>query len=354
MNIKKTVIFALKAAVFIAALVPFMAKLGQKYAVASTENKINTYNECRWNDFYALPKNSLDVVFLGSSHSYCTFDPEIFDEALGTSSFQMGMPLQHMDTTYYTLLEVLNYQHPKCVVLEVYWDMMDDEFELTQAGYLFQVMKNEELKKQYITQVFPPGERIKYAISAFRYQTDYFAFKSSDMKKKIELKFDVETPAAQKQVGQEYYRSKGCNFCDYKMLPDEFDKTNQYRELDGKKWKLNDTQKKYLLKLTDKCKEEGIDIIWVTAPVANVSMDYIKNYDLIYGNFEKLAIENKVTYIDYNRVNKEKKLLTNDNFRDDAHLNNSGIAIIDREFLPVLEEHLKKSEKNSKFVKKGT
>ncbi len=341
MNIKKLIIFALKISLFVAALVPFTVKLGQKYAAASTENKINTYNECRWNDFYVLPKNSLDVVFLGSSHSYCTFDPEIFDAELGTSSFQMGMPLQHMDTTYYSFLEILNYQHPKCVVLEVYWDMLDDDFELTQAGYLFQVMKNEELKRQYIADVFPLSEKIKYSLGALRYQTDYFAFKSSELKTKIELKFDVETPAKQKQVGQEYYRSKGCNFCDYQMLPDEFDKTNQYKGLDGKKWKMSEVQKKYLLKLTNRCKKEGIDIIWVTAPVANVSMDFIKNYDLIYGQVEKLAIENNVTYIDYNRVNKQKKLLTNDNFRDDAHLNNSGIAIIDKEFMPVLREHLK-------------
>ena len=155
----------------------------------------------------------------------------------------------------------------------------------------------------------------------------------------------METPAKQKQEGQEYYRSKGCNFCDYKMLPDEMDKTNQYKDLDGKKWQMSEVQKKYLLKLTDMCKKEGIDVIWVTAPVANVSMDFIKNYDLIYGKFEKLAIENKVTYIDYNRINKQKKLLTNDNFRDDAHLNNSGIAIIDKEFMPVLEEHLKGTDK---------
>ena len=74
-------------------------------------------------------------------------------------------------------------------------------------------------------------------------------------------------------------------------------------------------------------------------------MDFINHYDFIYGQVEKLAIENNVTYIDYNLVNKEKKLLTNDNFRDDAHLNNSGIAIIDKEFMPVLKEHLDKAGK---------
>ena len=112
-NFKKNIIYVLKGILFFCALVPMIFVVGNKYSAASTENQINNYNESRWNEFYDLPKNSLDMVFLGSSHSYCTFDPENFDSVLGTSSYQLGMPLQHMDSTYFTLLEVLNYQKPK-------------------------------------------------------------------------------------------------------------------------------------------------------------------------------------------------------------------------------------------------
>ena len=135
---KRIAINVLKALLFSGLLVLLFFQISYLYRGGLAHTRRNL------SGFYACRKNSLDVVFLGSSHSYCTFDPEIFDAQLGTSSFQMGMPLQHMDTTYYTFLEVLNYQHPKCVVLEVYWDMLDDDFELTQAGYLFQVMKNEQ------------------------------------------------------------------------------------------------------------------------------------------------------------------------------------------------------------------
>ncbi len=341
---KKMLIFILKVIIFIAALVPFVYKVGLKYSQASTENLVNGYNQSRWNDFYALPKNSLDMVFLGSSHSYCTFDPEIFDTALGTESFQLGMPLQHMDTTYYTLREVLNYQKPKCVVLEVYWDMLDDKFELTQAGYLFQVMQNKELEEEYIREVFPLSEKLKYYTPSFRYQADYFAFETSEQKKKIEAKYNVAMPVSAKQQGTEKYRSKGYTYCDYNMLPDEFDKTNQFKNLDGLKWEIDKTQQKYLLKLTDLCKQQGINIIWVTAPIANVSMDYIKNYDGIHNVIQTLADKYGVEYFDYNLINKEKNLLTNDNFRDDAHLNHSGVEIVDRDFI----------EKVSKYVGNNT
>lgn len=325
---KKFNFIYIKAILFVILLVPVIKFLGDKYVVASTENLINTYNEKRWEEFYLLPKNSLDIVFLGSSHSYCTFDPEVFDTELGTSSFQMGMPLQHLDTSYYTLLEVLNYQKPQLVVLEVYWDMLDDEFELTQAGYLFQVMKNATLENEYVNEVFPIGEKVKYNVKAFRYQADYFAYRNNELKKNLEADYGVTMPEKERQVGVEQYRSKGYTYCNYNMLADEFDKTNQFKDLDGKKWSADSAQVKYLNKIISTCKANNIEIVLVTAPIANVSMDYIKNYAEIHNFVEGIANENGITYIDYNIKNKEQNMLVHDNFRDDAHLNDSGVQIV--------------------------
>lgn len=336
---KKFNFIYIKAVVFILCLIPGVQYLGSKYITASTENLINTYNEKRWNEFYELPKNSLDIVFLGSSHSYCTFDPEIFDEQLGTSSYQMGMPLQHLDTTYYTLLEVLNYQKPELAVVEVYWDMLDDEFELTQAGYLFQVMRNKQLEEEYIKDVFPTGEKVKYNIDAFRYQADYFAYRNSELKKDIEEKLNVSLPEKERQTGTEEYRSKGYTMCDYNMLPDEFDKTNQFKGLDGKEWSADKAQIKYLNKIIETCRNNEIELVFVTAPIANVSMEYISNYDYIHNAVKKIADDNDIKYIDYNMVNRDEGLLTNDNFRDDAHLNHSGVGIVDNHFIGWLNEN---------------
>lgn len=338
--------FYLKVLVFVLALIPFVIVTGKKYAAATTENLVNNYSEARWNEFYSLEKNTVDMLFLGSSHSYCTFDPEIFDTALGTSSYQLGMPLQHMDSTYYTLLEALNYQSPKLVVLEVYWDMLDDEFELTQAGYLFQVLQNPKLEIQYINEVFPLSEKIKYNTNVLRYQGDYFAYQNSEFNKKIESKYEVVTPVKAKQQGTERYRSKGYTYCDYNMLQDEFDKTNQFKALDGKYWGYEQAQINYLIKIVELCKEKNIDLVWVTAPVAPVSMDYIKNYDLIHTSIQLLADKYEIEYYDYNYINKEKQLLTNNNFRDDAHLNHSGVEIVDKDFTEVVARHLKNENIN--------
>lgn len=337
---KHNIFIYLKLILFILLLFPSLKYIGNKYASASTENLINSYNEKRFNEFYNLPENSLDIVFLGSSHSYCTFDPEIFDKNLNTSSFQMGMPLQHLDSTYFTLLEILNYQSPELVVLEVYWDMLDDEFELKQAGMLFQVLKNKELEKQYIKEVFPLSEKIKYNTNVFKYQQDYFAYKSNKLNKKLQYKFDIKEKQIQKQEGIEQYRSKGYTYCNYKMLDDEFDKTNQFKNFDAKNWKVEKSQQKYLQKIIDLCKSNKIQIILVTAPIANISFEKIKNYDIIYNTINEFAVNNGLKYLDYNLINKNEKLLTNDNFRDDAHLNHSGVEIVDNHFINWIKSNI--------------
>ncbi len=337
-SFKKNIIFIFKIIIFVSCIIPVIYKLGNIYATATTENKINSYNESRWNEFYKQPVNTIDTLYLGSSHSYCTFDPEIIDGILGTNGYQLGMPLQHYDSTYYTLREALNYQKPKIVVLELYWDMLDDEFELTQAGYLFQVMKNKKLEADYIKEVFPLSEKVKYKLNIFRYQSDYFAYRNQKLKDKLENNLGVFTPQKKKQKGIEKYRSKGYTYCNYSMLADEYDKTNQFKNLDGLNWKSAEEQINYVKKIADLCNENNIRLVFVTAPIANVSMEFIKNYDIIHNKLQEIADSNGVKYLDFNIVNKEQSLLTNDNFRDDAHLNHSGVEIVDKYFANWLRE----------------
>ena len=337
-NFKQNIKFIFKITIFIILLIPMITFIGKKYSNASTENIINGYNKKRFEDFYKLPKNSLDIVFLGSSHSYCTFDPEIFDKKLNINSFQMGMPLQHPDSTYYTLKEVLNYQKPKLVVMEVYWDLLQNNFELNQVKTLFQVLNNEKLKKEYINKDFPLLEKIKYNVNILKYQPDYFAYKGNEYNKKIKNKFHLKEKVKEKQEGIEKYKSKGYVYSDFKMLPDEYNKTNQFKNLDGKTFNFSEKQKEFLLKIIELCKKNNIELIFVTAPIANISMDYIKNYELIYNKILDFSNENNIFYIDYNMINKNEKILINNNFRDDAHLNHSGAEIVSNHFLNILND----------------
>lgn len=317
--------------IFIALFIAAYKFVENKYAEAASKNTVNVWTKSRYDEFYALEENTVDMVFIGSSHAYCTFDPENFDSVFGTLSWQLGTPLQNYDTSYFVLKEVYKTQKPKLVVLELYWDVMDDEFDMKQANSFFEAVNDESVKEEYIKTVFPLNEKVKYKLLPIRYQQDYFAYEAADMEKYAQEKYGVQEEV-QETNGTEYYLAKGYTYCDTVIPESEFDETNQYKGLDGAEWEPNETQVEYIMKFAELCRENGTELVFVTAPIANVSMDWIENYDSIHDKLAAIADEAGVKYLDFNIVNREENLLEIENFRDDAHLNDSGVKIVDAYF----------------------
>ena len=70
--------------------------------------------------YYKLPKDSIDLLFVGSSHSYSTFNTRIFDHYLKSSSLNLGTSSQSLPISYSVILEVLKKQRPKVIIMEVF------------------------------------------------------------------------------------------------------------------------------------------------------------------------------------------------------------------------------------------
>jgi len=293
----------------------------------------------RFDGFYALERDSLDLVFVGSSHSYCTFDPVMIDEALGVSSYQMGMPLQHPDATYFTLREIFMSQSPRTVVMEVYWDMMKNDFEGKQADALFMVMKNEELEREYVRDVYPINAKIKRFIPFVRYQKDFFAYHDKRLTDFTEGALGV-TKARDIQEGTERYAERGFMFCDYVITEDKMGAGNQFNGFDGSKWVFSREQRRYMQKIVEFCRERGVVLLFITAPVANASMEKIANYEEVHRRIKEFADENGVPYMDLNMVNSKLGFLENGDFRDDAHLNYGGVQKSADIFIPWIEANM--------------
>lgn len=71
--------------------------------------------------FYDLEKDSVDVLFLGSSHGVTSFCPQEVYNQYGITSYNLSSDQQGLVTSYYWLKEALRYQTPKAVVLECYF-----------------------------------------------------------------------------------------------------------------------------------------------------------------------------------------------------------------------------------------
>ncbi len=328
----KNLKFIIKIIIIIIFLIPPIYFVSKVYNFANSQNLTNWYNQKRFEDFYALNDNTLNIAFLGSSHSYCTFDPAIFDEVLQTNSHQFGMPLQHIDMSYYTLREILNSQTPDVVVLELYFDMIDDDYVNEPVNDLIAVLQNEDLINEINKSVRPLGERSKQTLPFIKNQNAFLSYANKQLMSNLEQKGLKKESLT--FVGTEYYKGKGYVYADYNMLQSEYDETNQFKNFDGKDYKISKVQKDYIYKIGELATKNDIQLVLVTAPLANVSLEYIKNYDNIHNIFNDIATNLKVPYYDYNII---ELGLTNNHFRDDAHLNDSGVKIVSYDLINKLE-----------------
>ena len=73
------------------------------------------YNRTR--SFYSIPENSLDVIFFGTSIFHRGVSPLTMWEQQGFTSYVRASPAQDPFVTYYYLVESLQYQTPKVVVI---------------------------------------------------------------------------------------------------------------------------------------------------------------------------------------------------------------------------------------------
>ena len=69
--------------------------------------------------FAELPEDSVDIVFVGSSHQFCSISPEILYDEYGIESFMLATSAQTVPMSYYAAMEAIELQNPEMIVFEV-------------------------------------------------------------------------------------------------------------------------------------------------------------------------------------------------------------------------------------------
>ncbi len=91
-----------------------------------------------WQQYLQEEQNSIDVLFFGSSITYCDVVPAVIREQSGVSSYVMGGPEQTIPISYYYIRETCKTQTPKMIFLEVtgaYFKQYQD-FTKVNIGYM--------------------------------------------------------------------------------------------------------------------------------------------------------------------------------------------------------------------------
>ena len=112
-RIVKVIIFCLLAVLMVLRINSILTIKGNEYGLF--------YNYAQHDQFYDMKKDTVDVLFLGSSHSYCGFSPQEFYDRCGIRSYNLGSSRQSTWLSYYWLREALKTQTPQAVVMDVYY-----------------------------------------------------------------------------------------------------------------------------------------------------------------------------------------------------------------------------------------
>lgn len=303
-------------------------------------NKPNMH-ELMWNDFYSYDDNSIDVMFLGSSHARFAFDSSLFDKELETKTFNLSSSGQTPVVGYYALKEALKYQKPKLLVYETYWRLFGTSDNVTPAYFVFDYIKGYDIKAEMLYDLSNEKTFSSFLfesmIKTYKYRSGVTAaFKNilkgnivnSAVKVNNNIEFDDYTYYKDGFFGSEKVASRNKLFV-----------TNPFKKA-GSNFKWNKKQLEYFRKTIELCKENNIKVLMVTAPMPGPTINLLKEYDNSNKYLKDIAGQLKVDYIDYNIENKKTGMFTNDMFYDSNHLNIKGTELLDKKLAPVIKKYI--------------
>jgi len=131
--------------------------------------------------FYELPKNTVDVLILGSSHAFIDINPAVLFSEYGVASFALGGGDQPLWNTYYYLCEALKTQRPQIVILEAYSVTFGAEYrDASRIVWNTYGMKPSMRYVNALKESTPEDEFWDYFFRFTRYHSRYTALSKED------------------------------------------------------------------------------------------------------------------------------------------------------------------------------
>lgn len=203
----------------------------------------------------AEPENTIDVLVVGDSLSYCSVSPMQLYGAHGITAYNCGQSGQKIQETYYALKTAFQSQRPKIVLLE--------------TNVLFREQKGVEGLKAWA------AELGNHYFSVFRFHDMWKAFVTGN------------------KYGEESY--KGFVLHDAVKAYEG----NDYMAESGEKKAMTEMVKFYMDKIIDLCKENKSELLLVSMP-SPLNYNYAKHNTL-----HKYTQEKGLDYLNLNLYAKE-------------------------------------------------
>ncbi|PKM84169.1 MAG: hypothetical protein CVU86_08625 [Firmicutes bacterium HGW-Firmicutes-11] len=278
--------------------------------------------EGRWNmtakvkGFYTLEPGELDVVFLGSSHMYCSVDPAVFAEETGLNSYIFATQQQPLWITYHYMVEALETQQPELLVVEIHMSGSKEKFmdEGTNHSAIDPIPLSVN-KVEMIRASVPEGEQRYYLFHLMKYHDRWEELKKEDYQRIYETETDPDR-------GFVRLTSSAIDLV-YTDLSDVKDTAV-----------ANEKNNDYLNKMMDLAEQRGVRLVLFKAP-SNATVEEKQFYNGVASLVESRGVD----FIDYNdpTLYEEVGLILESDFYDQRHLNENGMKKFVAHFGPYLK-----------------
>lgn len=256
--------------------------------------------------FYEEPRNSLDVIFLGSSHIYSGISPVEMWNTYGIAGYNCTSSSQCAYKSYRFLLDIFKCQKPKVVIfdlLSLFMDETNDEISNRSAlnymrfspNFLTTVhhsmnKKNGETMESYIFPILRYHSRWEELS-----QVDFHIKKQRDCAKGYDMRYGTK--------------------CMVKLTEDKFSFLKE--QPTDKTAGIVEKSAGYIKDMVELCRQNGAQMVFIKTPVSDYTHEK--------GNaMQKFADECGVKLIDYNRKWDELGIDYKVDFLDTVHLNLNG------------------------------
>jgi hypothetical protein len=272
---------------------PELLKKNLKYNIAAAGHTFSRLKE-------AKEIENVDILFIGSSHTYRGFDNRIFQKA-GLKTFNLGSSSQTPIQTLALLNRYLDRLNPKTIIFEVY----PITFTIDGVESSLDIIANDKNDFESIKMAFKQNHIKVYNSLIYGFYRDIFGRNSSIQE------------AAQKI--DDKYISGG--YVETKI------KCFKHKDYKKQSWNFKDAQFKSFQSIIENIKARKIKLILVQAPITQ---------DLYNSYTNNIDFDNRMkTYGDYYNFNNIVALDDSLHFYDSNHLNQNGVDIFNKKLIEV-------------------
>ena len=269
-----------------------------------------------------LPENTIDVLALGSSHMQYAFNPGVFYAETGKYSYVFGSVCQPFSESYYLLKEVLKTQTPEVVLIDVFTLLPQSQVCYADGTYYIamDMMSGENRidAAQGIPETVDEETALGYKMDLYM---NHGNWKTMDLNQTEEiLKNGQPEEGYAWELGYVAQKPEVFQYTPLEVLEPETVTP------------LTESEKEWIDKIVDLCKENKIHLIFLKTP-------YIENQEdanKLAGIWDYLD-QKQVEYIDFLRKAEELDWFL-DMDGDTWHNNTWGAEIITKELARVIEE----------------